>query len=50
MKNLHTNVPNINFDSIGEIVKILNPKLKDVDLIMEGERLHLPWFGIERDD
>lgn len=50
MEDLHANrIPNKNFNEIGETVQRLNPPVKDANHIVEGERLHLPWYGIERD-
>lgn len=50
MEKLHANKPpEVDFNLVAHTVKQLNPKVKDPNEIIEGERLHLPWYGIDRD-
>jgi hypothetical protein len=40
-------LPNRPFTQINSVVQAWNPQVRDPDLIVSGESLHLPWYGID---
>lgn len=51
MEDIHAKkVPDISLNEIKYTIQSWNPKVKDADLIVTGETLHLPWYGIKETD
>jgi hypothetical protein len=51
LEDLHAKqVPDISLGKINSTVQSWNPQVKDIDLIVTGEVLHLPWYGINEID
>jgi hypothetical protein len=51
IRDIHAEqLPDIDFQKINSVVQAWNPQVKDPDLIVSGENLHLPWYGINLDE